>query len=394
MITVHKAKGLEFPVVILADPTCPAAMNKPGRHIVPARRLWLQQLCGCAPVELSEAAAEELQRDRAEAVRLAYVAATRTRDLLVVPVFGDAPLEGWVEVLNPAIYPPEATKRSSSPAPGCPAFGDESVLDRGPKGKVPSGGSVRPGLHASMGDRPEIVWWDPAVLGLDVEEEVSLRQRRILESDQHGAAATASEENYARWKRDRDETLAQASRPSISVKTVTSLAREQPGVDHVQIERVPRSVADRPSGRRFGALVHSMLATVDLNCTRSDIEGSAALHGRLVDATPEEISAAATTVGDALSHPLMRKAAAASSGSIRREVPIMLRRDDDTLAEGVVDLAFLEAGPEFSGWTVVDFKTDLEIESGRAEYSAQVALYAHAIEKATNSAARGILLVI
>ena len=50
----------------------------------------------------------------------------------------------------------------------------------------------------------------------------------------------------------------------------------------------------------------------------------------------------------------------------------MLRRDDGTLAEGVVDLAFLEEGPDFTGWTVVDFKTDLEFELGRAEYSAQV----------------------
>jgi ATP-dependent exoDNAse (exonuclease V) beta subunit len=88
-----------------------------------------------------------------------------------------------------------------------------------------------------------------------------------------------------------------------------------------------------------------------------------------------------------------RRAAALSSENLRREVPIMLSRDDG-LAEGVVDLAFLEEIPDFSGWTVVDFKTDWEFESGRGEYSVQVALYAEAIERATKAAARGILLVI
>ena len=72
----------------------------------------------------------------------------------------------------------------------------------------------------------------------------------------------------------------------------------------------------------------------------------------------------------------------------------MLRREGRTLAEGVVDLAFLDEGADFTGWTVVDFKTDLEFELARVEYSAQVALYVDAIEKATNSKARGILLVI
>ena len=95
MMTVHKAKGLEFPVVILADPTCPATRSTPSRHVVPTRRLWLQSLCGCAPVELLEAAQEELLRDRAEAIRLAYVAATRANALLVTPVVGDEPIEGW-----------------------------------------------------------------------------------------------------------------------------------------------------------------------------------------------------------------------------------------------------------------------------------------------------------
>jgi ATP-dependent helicase/nuclease subunit A len=76
MMTVHKAKGLEFPVVILADPTSPFVSAKPSRHIVPPRQLWLQPLCGCTPIELLEAAGEELQRDREEAIRLAYVATT------------------------------------------------------------------------------------------------------------------------------------------------------------------------------------------------------------------------------------------------------------------------------------------------------------------------------
>ena len=107
VMTVHKAKGLEFPVVILADPTCSAARDTPSRHVDPARRLWLEPLCGSAPIELLEAADEELQRDQAEAIRVAYVAATRARDLLVAPVCGDQPIEGWLEVLNPMLYPPD-----------------------------------------------------------------------------------------------------------------------------------------------------------------------------------------------------------------------------------------------------------------------------------------------
>jgi ATP-dependent helicase/nuclease subunit A len=104
------------------------------------------------------------------------------------------------------------------------------------------------------------------------------------------------------------------------------------------------------------------------------------------------MDAAVTTVVDALSHPLMRRAAAVSTGSLRREVPIMLRLDDGTLAEGVVDLAFLEEGSDFTGWTVVDFKTDLEL--GRPEYSNQVALYVEAVVRATSLMARGVLLII
>ena len=187
VMTVHKAKGLEFPVVILADPTCSAARDTPSRHVDPDRRLWVEPLCGSAPIELLEAADEELQRDQAEAIRVAYVAATRARDLLVVPVCGDQPIEGWLEVLDPMLYPPDDQRRNADPAPGCPAFGEDSVVDRGPGGHPPAMGSVRPGLHRPRADGPPVVWWDPAALALEVEEQVALRHQRILEVDPTGS---------------------------------------------------------------------------------------------------------------------------------------------------------------------------------------------------------------
>jgi ATP-dependent exoDNAse (exonuclease V) beta subunit len=104
LMTVHKAKGLQFPVVILADPTCSAARDDPSRHVDIVRRVWLEPLCGSAPVELLEAAAEEQQREQDEAIRVAYVASTRARDLLVAPVCGDQAIDGWLTVLDRVLY--------------------------------------------------------------------------------------------------------------------------------------------------------------------------------------------------------------------------------------------------------------------------------------------------
>ena len=60
----------------------------------------------------------------------------------------------------------------------------------------------------------------------------------------------------------------------------------------------------------------------------------------------------------------------------------------------IVDLAFQESTPEFDGWIVVDFKTDQEIKKAETQYRAQVAAYVEAIHLATNSPARGFLLVV
>jgi ATP-dependent exoDNAse (exonuclease V) beta subunit len=389
-MTVHKAKGLEFPVVILADPTCPAARDAPSRHVEPSRRLWLEPLCGCVPAELLEAADEELRRDQAEETRVVYVAATRARELLVVPTCGDAAIAGWLDVLNTVLYPRESKRRQADPAVGCPEFGLDSVLDRGDRGSVPAGGSIQPGLHYPTEKGPPVVWWDPAALGLDVQEQTPLRQQRMLEADPDGT----SEESYANWKAARDELIVSASRPSKSVRTVTALARAEPGEGQVEVEIVTPADVERPGGKRFGTLVHAVLSAIDLNASPEMIHQSVSVCARQVDATNRETEAAVAAVTAALKHPLIIRAAASQNAEFRRETPIILRRADGALVEGIVDLAFRENNSGSPLWTVVDFKTGREFEANRSEYAKQVSLYATAIENATNLPTRGILLVI
>jgi ATP-dependent exoDNAse (exonuclease V) beta subunit len=406
IMTVYKAKGLEFPVVILADPTYPATRTAPSRHVDPARSLWVEQLCYSSPIELREAADLEMRRDRAEAIRIAYVATTRARDLLVLPVCGDQPIEGWFEVLNPNLYPAQGGCRNSILAPGCPALGEDSVLSR-PRDLARPSTSVRPGFHEPRSGTASVVWWNPSVLALEVDELAPVRHQRILQIDSDGVAARASEQGYAAWKAEREALLTRAARPSVSVQTVTSFARTRTASIHasaenalvhdspIVVETLDRSDLDRPGGRRFGTLVHRILASIDLNAGADQIWTAATVNGRLVAASPEEIEAAIPTVRAVLGHQVLRRAAAsAQRGALRREAPVMFRLDDGGLLEGVVDLAFQEETPGFTGWTVVDFKTSSEFKTSAQQYVAQINLYAQAIAAVTRSSTRGMLLII
>jgi len=67
---------------------------------------------------------------------------------------------------------------------------------------------------------------------------------------------------------------------------------------------------------------------------------------------------------------------------------VTLRTGDGALVEGVLDLAFEDAG----GWTVVDFKTDAELAGALDRYRRQVALYASMVAQATAKPAKAVLL--
>jgi ATP-dependent exoDNAse (exonuclease V) beta subunit len=396
IMTVHKAKGLEFPVVVLADPTV-AHTGKPSRHLEPERGLCLVPLAGCVPAELREREAEVLERDAAESIRLTYVAATRARDLLVVPAIGDHRLEGWVDVLHPALYPPLAQQRSPRAAPGCPPFGQDTLVVRPPRGPRSLSDAVAPGQHQPELGEHTVVWWDPTTLALGKEDQVGLRQQEILKNDEAGGNSDASIRAHDLWQRRRSETAEKGSRPTLIARTVTEhtrAARPLPlTAEPVVIERVNSGHSARPHGRRFGTLVHAVLAEIAFDAAAAAIERAAALQGRFLGCSSAEVEAAALSIGVALRHPLLLRAAAAqAAGQCRREVPLALRLDHDTVLDGVVDLAFIGEGE--SVWTVVDFKTDLGVEGNRAAYEEQVRLYARAIAEATARPARAVLLYV
>ena len=155
MMTVHKAKGLEFPVVILADLTCKLSRPEAGRWIDPESNLCAVKIGGWAPTDLILHDAEEAARDRAEGLRLAYVAATRARDVLVVPTIGDEVYEGgWLDPLTPAVYPGPSERRTAVDAPGCPAFPSRDTVLNRPDGDPARAGTVSPGMYwFSVDDR-------------------------------------------------------------------------------------------------------------------------------------------------------------------------------------------------------------------------------------------------
>ncbi|HTE49612.1 MAG TPA: UvrD-helicase domain-containing protein [Kofleriaceae bacterium] len=395
MMTVHRAKGLEFPVVILCDPGCSREKTRPSRHVDPARALWAAPLAGCTPIELAEHQVEVLRADNAEEVRVAYVAATRARDLLVVPCCGDDPVAGWVDVLHPALYPDPARRRQARPAPGCPPFGPDSVLHRPSSAPADPDRAVAPGHH-TVGDA-DVVWWDPALLPLDPPPIGGVRQQDLLVADQQQGDDRRSLDDYHRWKQARSDALSRGAIPTFAVTTATrQAATERPIAGDVEVKVIETEAAhaDRPGGRRFGTLVHAVLADVPLEAAEHQIEPLVALHARLLGATPDESTAAIDTIRSTLAHDLLaRAAAAARRGHCHRELPLTTCDPTGAFIDGVADLAFTEPSAEGDRWIVVDYKTEAR-RGSHAAHAAQVRLYARALARATGQPATGVVLVV
>ena len=422
MMTVHKAKGLEFPIVILVDLTCRLSRPDAGRWIDPSGRICAIKLAGWAPTDLLLHGGIEAARDRAEGERLAYVAATRARDVLIVPAIGDEVYEGgWLDPLMPGLYPAVASRRKPMPAAGCPAFQSTDTLIWRPDGDPARTTTVAPGAYTFAGlsdpglpdprtadggprDGYRVVWWDPHALVLDAGSPFGLRRDDLIAKDGDAEGSARRLASYREWEAARASAVADARQPSIASRTVTQIAadRELPLLDPqaaaIEVVDVPR-VSGRPFGPRFGTLVHTTLATVPLDADEDRVRRVAATQGRILLGSGEgvdlEVYAAVEAVMGVLRHPLFDQVRAASAaGRCYRELPLIWQAPDGTLIEGTIDLAFEEPDTSAAGrrFVVLDFKTDRELDVEGERYRRQLAIYCRALATLQGGTARGILV--
>ncbi len=327
LLTIHKAKGLEFPVVVLSD-IAGSSSHGAKRVVNRQEATYDVQLgsgeLGVETMGFADAAEYEAVRDEAEARRILYVAATRARDRLVVPHF---PRQG-----KPAGYLAYLT-----------GLGDDAAA---------AAGEVETEVIAELG---EIGTSEPRAFRIHVPKKRPKEYAKLI--------AERSE-----WTAKRDALIEERSKEP-KLKTASALH----GDDHADFGAEP---SDGETGRAVGSAVHAVLEHADL-LAGSDLavlaEEEAAREG-----IPGHRALVEELARNALNTDLVKRAVKAAT--LYREVPFAVDVVG-TILEGVIDLAFDDG----SGLEIVDYKTDDVAEKHLAEharaYRLQVGAYALAVEK-------------
>jgi ATP-dependent exoDNAse (exonuclease V) beta subunit len=380
LMTVHKAKGLEFPVVILAD-SAAEARAWADRYEDPTRRLAAFKLAGLTPKPVDDHREEATAKAAAENLRLGYVAATRARDLLVVPTVA-ADLEGlarrsWIHPVLRALHPPRAREQDPAPCPGAPPFGEHG-LDLGDGASVPN---VKPGLHLGRGEGFEVAWWDPAALPREPETRFGLAHEAYLAPHPRAAEAEAA---HAAWRAELEATRADASFQSV---VLADLAVDPGAPFPISERRLPGADA-RPGGRRFGRLVHQAARDLGFEATAADVAPLVALHARALDAPAEERRAAAAALEALLGDELFARARRAEAAF--RDYGVVHPSADGEVVDTRLDLLFAERDANGAlRWMAVDLVTGSpEPDAVRAKMARALA----ALEAAGRTIGAGIVL--
>src|SRR5262249_60896593 len=115
---------------------------------------------------------------------------------------------------DPAGYPlpAPAQARVSAQPPGCPELGGDCVAGP-PQNARRSPASVRPGLHRPELGLHDVVWWAPAQLRLRVDEDVGLKQKKLLAADERGDRSEAGVQAQAAWQAEREGGRKAGARP-------------------------------------------------------------------------------------------------------------------------------------------------------------------------------------
>ena len=368
IMTIHAAKGLQFPITIVAGLSTRPQRHRAGAEVAwppgdPAiitvgRKVTSDAFEGWKPVD------EQMSHD--EHIRLLYVACTRARDHLVVSLHR-----------APRKSAPDEAARLTSAELLVAAMGE--LLDTIPDG-APTRSAV-PGEAAPCQAAPG--------------DAAPIRSRLDQAPDDDALVP------FGEWRRERGRALATAARARTLAATALTDDGRPDVLDDPGLHKRPRDL-DLPPwqkgryGTAIGRAVHGALQTIDLTTgagTAQAVAAQAAAEG----VTGHEAHIRSLVEG-ALRSPTVMEAARSPHW---REVYVGVPLIDDPgsssagrTLEGYVDLLYRRG----DGLVVVDYKTgpaglDADLGSLVERYRMQGASYALAVAAATGEPVVDVVFV-
>ncbi len=346
LMSIHAAKGLEFPVVCVADLGRTPYVRQPELLVDGDRvGLLLRRLDGEkgeATLDYDALADERRRAESEEEDRILYVAMTRARERLLLS--GAVEFERWPAERRGAstitwLAPALAAEIPALAAAGQPAVHDLAVA--GTRVRLRLSAAASAGEVLARGAMPSEAARVPSYLrGAVAVDPPGARQLTLLPLGSHAATGT-------------------------STLSYTSLSELERCGYRYYLERVLGMSEDRAAGRSAGAsldprargtLVHSLMETIDFRAPTAlsveDVTRRAGEQGLRLGAS-DGAEIAALIEGAVAAAPAARVAAAVR---LRREHPFAFApAPEEPLVIGVIDL--LAEEPD-GGSLVIDYKSD------------------------------------
>jgi ATP-dependent exoDNAse (exonuclease V) beta subunit len=345
ILTIHGAKGLEFPITVLSGMTTQLTRRHGGVQVLfPPGRGWAVHLKkDLETAEFADQKPIEEQMDWHERLRLLYVAATRARDHLIV-----------------SVHRKEGAAAESTAA----------------------------GLFYKFG-------WDPARVSEVGAAQPAEEAGGTLAARPGAEAAHPDLPSIEEWEEERSAAFVAASRP-VAV-SATRLAEEAARALELEtlagVQKDPRDI-DLPPwqkgryGSAIGRAAHGVLQTVDL-ASGAGLAPACAAQAAAEGALGSE-GVIEAFCRSALASAVVQEAAGLPHW---REVYVGIPYGDGVL-EGYIDLLYRSA----HGLVVVDYKTDrwrgeADLQGKVDRYRVQLQAYGRAVTEAAGEAVVALVLL-